>query len=383
MKVQGGYSNTGNSDFTPAKVSNSYLSDFQSKKLGMFLSYALPTYASTDQYGTAILTDTPSPSTFTAPANVNSAQWVLDAISAGADYVILTMSHIYGFNICPYSAPYSSGTTYDSGRGVLSVPVYNNYNVSSCPSSDQTIVEKFVAQCRASNIKFGFYYNVALNLNVRRGTSLIDGSYDQTKTYSLSYDSYKTYVLNELEYITRTYQPDIMWLDSPHRNPRYQNNVATGRRFQHDIYNTIKRTKFNCLVTINLLPVNNSVLPTGTDATIPPYSWTGTEMLVFPTDIISFEYSRAPASAAEYTPSTTHYNQNYYIPREVISTVFVGGAQYFGCNDNFGTLKSTAVLQSEYDFAKGKGAPYLLSVAVNKAGNIPSNQKSLFATIVK
>ncbi len=370
------------SDFYPAIATNTQLSDYTSKKLGMFLSFGMSTYTSTDTYVSQAGSDTSPTSTFTAPGTVNSAQWVTDAISAGADYVILTLDHFQGFNIFPYTPSYGPVTTKDPIRGNLTAPKYSTYDISAT-SSDQMIIDKFVTQCRASGIKFGFYFNMGKNLNLRYGvTSSFDASYDQTSTYSTTYLTYAAYVNSIVSYVVTNYGPDYMWLDSGHFFPMFGGNTINNRRLIQNVYNTIKYINPNIIVINNYLCANNLVVPTGTDATVPPGSWDGTNMIIFPTDAVSFEYSREPGDPAQYVRSTTHFNKAYYIPREIIDTIFANG-QYFACNDTFTTFQTTVSLQARYNYAKSMSCPYLLSVAINKAGNIPSDQLTRFATIVK
>lgn len=370
------------SDFSPANEGNIALNQFLSHKLGMFFSFGITTYTESDSYAVNYLNDPPAPTTFSAPSVVDSAQWVQEAIDSGCDYVVLTSGHHIGFNIFPYTAPYQLQNTYDSNRGQLQVPVYENYNVSAT-SSDQNIVDKFVDKCIISGIKFGIYYNYGKNINMRRGLDLIDSSYDQTDTFSQTYESYNLYAIDEIEHIIRNYSPDYLWLDASHFAPRYYDNNRNNRRYLQDVYNSVKRIKNNCLTIINydcpVIDGQRQVIPNGVDNVRPPFSWDGTEMNMFPSDIISFENNRKPSNVSDFNPETTHEGVSYYIPREIIDTIMEG--QYFAEQDNFAPLVSAVDLQNYYNYARARAVPFLLNVAVGTNGIIPNDQLTRFREI--
>ena len=354
----------------------------------MFISYGMTSFTDSDAYVTNMLIDPPPPSTFAAPSTVDSAQWATEAANLGCDYAVLTLGHHIGFNVFPYTAPYNGGAselTKDSTRGNLTVPVYTRYDVSMCPSSDQDIIGKFVNQCAIEGIKCGLYYNVGKNINMRRGLDLIDAAYDQTNTYSLTYQNYVDFAIKEIEWICREYSPDYIWLDAPHHAPRYYGNVRTNRRYYQDFYNIVKRTSPNTLVFYNydaaVIGGQRKLLPNGTDATRPPFTWAGDELMIFPGDVPSFESQRIPTDAGALFPPTNHEAVEYYLPKEIITTILTSG-QYFARNDNFNSLESSAALQALYDNAKASNVPFLLNVAVAKNGVIPSNQLTRFGEIV-
>ena len=122
-------------------------------------------------------------------------------------------------------------------------------------------------------------------------------------------------------------------------------------------------------------------MPNGTDNTRPPFTWAGDELMIFPADVPSFEYSRIPTTSAEFLPTTSHEGMNYYLPKEIINTI-LGDGQYFARNNVFSSLRSAATLQTEYDKAQAENVPYLLNVAVAKNGIIPANQLTRFGDII-
>ena len=199
---------SGDNDYFPSQVSTSDLATFLSHQIGMFISYGMTSFTTSDLYSTNMLNDPPAPAVFAAPAMVDSAQWATEAANLGCGYAVLTLGHHIGLNTFPYSAPYNGGNsenTEDSNRGALSVPVYPTYDVSANPSSDQNIIGKFINQCITEGIKSGLYYNVGKNINMRRGLDLIDASYDQTDTFSATYQHYIDFAKDEIGWICREY----------------------------------------------------------------------------------------------------------------------------------------------------------------------------------
>lgn len=373
-------------DFKPKQVVNKGLKDFFNHKIGMFISYGMSSFTDTNNYLDNWELDPPPPSQFTAPSVIDSAQWATEAANLGCEYAVLTLRHHIGFNNFPYTAPYNhnvSENTYDTNRGVLEVPVYKRYDVS-VTDADQNIVGKFLDQCVVEGIKSCLYYNIGKNINMRRGLNLIDAAYDQTETYSQTYENYVDWCVKELEYISKTFEFDYIWLDAPHHAPRYVNNVRTQRAYMQDFYNAIKKYKPNAVVISNtdmaVIGGNRLLLPDGTDSSRPPYTWDGSEMIMFPVDVSSFEYFRVPTNSDELEPETTHKGIGYYMPKEVISTILVG--QYFGNNDNFGTMETAVALQAKYDYCRANNVPFLLNVAVARNGVIPSAQLTRFGEII-
>lgn len=371
----------------PKRNNTVALDEFLNSKIGMFISFGLTTYTPSDIYTVNYLLDPYAPSTFSAPSTVDSAQWATEAANLGCGYAFLTTGHHIGFNIFPYTAAYnknSSENTYDSNRGLLSVPVYKRYDVS-VTDSDQNIIGKFIDQCIVEGIKSGLYYNIGKNINMRRGLDLIDASYDQTNTYSLTYQNYIDFCAKELEYISKEFSPDYIWMDAPHHAPRYYGNDRQRKRYIEDLYYAVKKHSPNTLVFVNydcpVIDGNREVLPNGTDSTRPPFTWDGSELNVFPGDVISFEHLRVPSDSGEYNPVTSHEGINYYLPREIISTIYSNN-QYFARNDSFGALKSAVTLQAEYDEAKTNNVPYMLNLAVNTSGNLRAVDITRFGEIV-
>lgn len=376
-------------DFSPSNISTPALTEFLSFKIGMMISYGMTSFTTSDSYAVNMLNDPPATALYQAPSVIDSGQWATEAKNLGCDYAVLTSGHHIGFNNFPYTGTYNNGfleSTKDSNRGDLNVPFLNVYDIrATIPLADQNIVGKFVDQCKIEGIKAGLYYNTGKNINIRRGLDLIDASYDQTNTFSQTYQHYIDFVLDELTWLVTNYDLDIIWLDAPHHAPRYYGNNRTLRRYYQDIYNTLRELKPNLLININYdCPTIGGVVEVvgdGVDSTRPPFNFDGTEMILFPSDIISFEYFRKPTNASDVLPITNHKGIDYYIPKEVVTNILDGG-QYFARNDVFQPLLSLVTLQSKYDYTKANGIPLLLNVTPAKNGVIPSNQLTRFGEIV-
>lgn len=369
-----------------ATESNATIATFLSHNIGMFISYGMTTFTTSDLYTTNYLSDPPAASTFAAPATVDSAQWATEAANLGCGYAILTTGHHIGFNTFPYTAQYNGGVsenTEDSTRGTLSVPVYSSYDVSDT-SSDQNIIGKFLDQCVTEGIKSGLYYNIGKNINMRRGLDLIDASYDLTGTFSATYDNYVAYVIDEVEWLVTNYDFDYFWIDAPHHFPRYYLNNKYNYQLIRDVYRAIKAIKPNILVIVNYDCADTGsleILGDGTDNTRPPFSHDGRDMITFPCDVIGLEYFRVPDNPAELAPEQNHDFGSYYIPKQVISTIYQNG-QYFARNDVFQTLESAATLQTKYDYCQTNNIPFLLNVAPQKNGVIMASHLTRFGDIV-
>jgi len=120
------------------------------------------------------------------PAHYNPAEWVALAKDAGMKYIIITTRHHDGF--CLFDSKVSDFTAVKTGAG-------------------RDLLAEFVAECRAADMRFGFYY------------SLIDWRFqDVLPHYPVKPDSVYRPVVEQahaqIRELCTNYGPiDILWYD--------------------------------------------------------------------------------------------------------------------------------------------------------------------------
>ena len=265
---------------------------------------------------------------------------------------------------------------------LLSYPVYTSYHVGSVPASDQTIVEKFVNRCSVVNMPFVLYFNIGKDLNIRRWVSEIDGPFDETDTFNIQYEIYVEKAKAEIAYIVSTYSPDYVWLDADQFYPMFYGQDITARRYYQDIYNAIKEVDPTCLIIANysMPDPDTTIVPNGNFPTRPWYDFNGTELLIFPIDIIGLEETRKATDVNQYNPVTTHKTIDDYMPREITDSILTNG--FFWADGTNSTLKTLVNLQASYDFAQDQSTPYSLNIGIDTNGIAPSNQLTRYRQIV-
>ena len=111
--------------------------DFLGMRFGLFLHYNMSTY--TDEEWAS---ETTSPDVFNPGSTLDCGQWADAAVSAGMDYMVLTVKHHDGF--CLWNSGF---TTHDVGS-------------SGWRSGGGDVVQEFVDAARSRNLGIGLYYSI-------------------------------------------------------------------------------------------------------------------------------------------------------------------------------------------------------------------------------
>jgi len=152
------------------------------------------------------------------PDKFNAEKWVLDAKNAGMGYIVITAKHHDGFAM------------YDSKVSDWNI-------VKATPFHRDPMIELLHA-CRKYGIRFGFYYSHAFDWGEKNapgndwewnnpgGDKLLGGQAWWLTTPSFIPTAHR-YVsekaIPQIEELIRNYDPDILWFDTPHKLPPWEN----------------------------------------------------------------------------------------------------------------------------------------------------------------
>lgn len=184
------------------------------------------------------------------PVNFNADEWVAIAKKTGMKYMIITAKHHDGFAM------------YDSK--------VSDYNVVKATPFARDPIKELSEACRKAGIKFGVYYSHAFDWGERDGVGN-DWDYNNPggdkqlwganwwEKNPLYLPIAKQYVdtkaIPQIQELIRNYHPDIIWFDTPHKLPPWENIrivkatraaspdiIINGRAIQgfnrYDYYNT-------------------------------------------------------------------------------------------------------------------------------------------------
>jgi len=153
------------------------------------------------------------------PTEFNPDEWIRAARDAGMGYFIITAKHHDGF------AMFDSKT--------------NDYNIVQSTPFKRDPMKELKAACQKYSLKFGFYYSHAFDWgeanapgndwdydnpggdrNLHGGRNWWE-SYPEFMTKARSYVDQKA--IPQLLELIKTYDPDILWFDTPHKLPDSEN----------------------------------------------------------------------------------------------------------------------------------------------------------------
>lgn len=285
--------------------------DFLSWKFGMFIHFNVATYHNR-QWATGY----EDPATF-KPEKLDANQWAEAAVSAGMKYAVLTVKHTGGW--CLWDSMYTE--THD-------MPAFVNYK-----GGKGDIVCEFVDACRKHQLKVGLYYCFPGDFAKREG--LAEGQEDIHGLPPEAKGDYAGFIKKQLtELLTRYGQIDLLWID------QYNNKYTRGD--WQDIRRHVKTLQPNCIVI-----ANNS--------------------LDFKdTDVHSYEYPylKVKNPARALPPADNQH------PAEVSDKI--GPGWFWSDKENAEKIKTAKEVVKMLKLCNSRKANYLLNVAPDKSGLIPT-----------
>jgi alpha-L-fucosidase len=152
------------------------------------------------------------------PAAFDAGEWIRHAVDAGMKYIIVTAKHHDGFAMY-----FSDAYPYDMRR----------------TSFNRDPMAELREAARTQGLKFGFYYSQAFDWEHPDapgndwdfpghpgGDNLVGGRdwWFTMPEYLVNADRYvREKAIPQIQELIRKYDPDIMWFDTPHKLPLYQN----------------------------------------------------------------------------------------------------------------------------------------------------------------
>lgn len=296
------------------------------RKYGMFIHFGINTFHDVEWSNGSFPAET------YAPSDIDAAQWVSTAKSAGMKYIILVAKHHEGF--CLWDSKY---TDYD---------VANSANKTD-------VIEAVAKECKKQDIGLGLYY------------SLWDRKFNpdvESVASDAAYNEYMLAQLNELIDITQKHTKIVeFWFDGSWQKPSYRWPVQ-------DIYNTIKSREPQCLVGINWsigqdINPNDPKAPKKSINIKPEQQKEGDPIRYFPTDFRLGD----PLLPANPDPKLfVHDDKTYYMPFE--STVCMSGKWFYHTKDT--TFKSADELALLYDRATAQNNILILNTPPDRDGKV-------------
>jgi len=326
----------------PATETNANISRYINWKLGGLICFSPYTW----KY---VFNKPANPALLSHLTNIDVDKWVSDAHDAGIQYLVFTILDTSGY------ALFDNPITYPDYL-LNQCWGYRKFDVA-VSKADLNIVDKFFAACQTYGIEPIPYVcptsNTAICIN-RSDHSIFgpQNGYDATdKQY------YDNWFAKVLQYIMTTWSPRYMWIDAGGWPIVNDNQV---------FYDAVKSINANCTVISN--------------------NAGDRDFNFFPYDIGSNEeyYTLWGENTWDNVLTTvrTKDEVDYYTPQEVVTNLMSGGAgaRYYW-NDQ--ALRSAVGdLQNIYNIAKAHGCPFLLSLAPNRNGIIPSAQFDVFKALV-
>lgn len=126
------------------------------------------------------------------PVKYDPDAWVKLAREAGMKYIVITSKHHDGFAL------------FDSK--------VSNWDVVDATPYGKDLIAPLAAACKKYGIKFGLYYSQAQDWN--QGGSASRGKWDPAQEHDMD-DYIKTIAVPQVKEILTTYNPDILWWDTP------------------------------------------------------------------------------------------------------------------------------------------------------------------------
>ncbi len=293
------------------RLSLQRLQEWENMGFGMFLHFGMSTFDGEE------LSKGDQPSSFYAPPEVDTDQWIRTASDAGMKYAVLTAKHVSGHCLWP-----SRSTDYHVGT-----------------SGNKTdVVSEFVNSCSKYGIIPGFYYCSWDNHH-------LFGS--QTPSYvewskACTTEKYREFQTNQLEELLTHYgKIGEVWIDIPGVLPR---------DYRQTLYDQIARWQPECVIVMNHGIGDGSTFKVN-------YAW--------PTDVITIERF-LPNSHTKHVKWRNIEGKQYYMPGEVCDPI--GKEWFFKESDN---PRSDAELLGMYLVSRTRGSNLLLNVPPNKEGVIP------------
>ena len=152
------------------------------------------------------------------PVKFDADQWVADAKKAGMGYIVITAKHHDGFAM------------YDSK--------VSDWNIVKATPFHRDPMKELREACRRQGMRFGFYYSHAFDWGEKEGVGndwewnnpggdkLLGGAHWWTTNHAFISTAHR-YVSNkaipQIEELIRNYDPDILWFDTPHKLPPWEN----------------------------------------------------------------------------------------------------------------------------------------------------------------
>jgi len=241
----------------PATTRTPLLAEYERLQFGCSYHFSMNTFTGDDYEIGAV------PATTYNPTHLDVKQWIDIAKMLGARYAVLTAKHMSGFALWP-----TDDYTYDVSH-----------------SSNKTdVVGEFVANCKASGLKYGYYYCILDPHN--------EGKFDWNSMVPDHYYSLIKRHITELhtKYPGAVYQLfDITW------------KITLEQRWE--LYRLVKKLNSNCVIVDNQ-GFDQSRRNQG--RICEPKSW--------PTDVINGEDTLPPPEG--HDPHVMFEGKQYYMPFE-------------------------------------------------------------------
>jgi len=328
---------SGSGTFIPVTESNLMLAKYKGRKIGGLISFGLLTF----QYDWLRPIN---PYLFNL-TNIDADTWVANAADSGIEYLVLTILSASGFSM------------FDNPINYPDYILNQVYGYKKCDVSlvgaDTNIIDKFITACEKYNIAWGLYFATIFNHAMvwKRGDwsvlSPMSGYDATTKQY------YDNWCAKTLQYITTTWNPEFIWLDVA--------GAGTPCNNMQVLYDAIKNINPNCIV------IGNSI---GDQS----FAW-------FPYDIGSNEENFSTGGAKTWdtvlATSRGHNGTTYYVPQELVANNYGAGETWYWTASK--SLRTQQSIQDIYNIAKARSAPFLLNIAPNTSGVIPTEQLALFS----
>ena len=314
---------------TPATSSNSYLAKYKAFKLGGLISYSIYTY----QYGAPYPA---SPNLFYKGTH-DIDTMVSNAKNAGIQYLVLSVCDNSMFSLFDNPIPFPDYV-------LNQVVGHRKYDVASA-GADTGITDKFFTACAKYGIEPIPYMCFVAAMNLAR-------TYTYISYTDLQWQYVENWYAAVVQYILKTWNPNYFWYD-----------VSANVNHHQMFYDAAKAINSNCQI------ISNNI---GDIA-----------LAYYPYDIGSneefFSLHDGQTWPQVLATSRTKSGTTYYVPQELITNIFAGGAgvSYYWSPSQ--TLRTQQAIQSIYNTAKTNGAPFLLNLGPNRSGVIPSEQFALFS----
>jgi len=285
--------------------------EFVSWKFGMFIHFNVATFNDREWAN-----GHENPASF-APNQLDCDQWAAAAESAGMNYAVLTVKHTGGW--CLWDSQHTE--SHD-------IAAFKNYK-----NGEGDIVREFVEAFRARGIKVGLYYCAPGNYSGKLGNELLEGQENLFGMPPEAKEDPVGFMKKQLAELLTGYGPvDLLWIDQYRK---------LGDRWP-EVMQHIKSLQPDCLII-----ANNSHDPLETDIFSYEYPWM---MKRDPTKALPPEDNQHPGEVCDIFSKSW-----FWKPEEAASD-----------------LKSAEEVVDMIHLCNSRRANYLLNVAPDKTGRIPS-----------